>query len=193
MPGNPDPVAAPYTARSAADIIAYHKLHTPLTVADLDEVRNADLSGRYSTLRVRSLGAVYDLDTEDLSADDLSDSSDTVIDAAGNHFLRIVDLSEPTQRIVTAAGPVTVSADDVDIIVIEKTIDAATTVNLPSAAGRSKAIEIVDGKPDAATNNITIVPQSGEKIFGTVNYHAIIDSNGASLKLRPRADGTGWI
>lgn len=98
-----------------------------------------------------------------------------------------------TQRIVTAAGAVTVDANDSDIIVIKKTVGAATTVNLPLAASRTKAVRIVDGKGDAATNNITIVPQSGESIYATVDYQPVIDGNGGSLILTPKADGTGWF
>ncbi len=193
MPGNPHPFKAPYDDRSAAELLAAMKLHARIVVADADEVRNADYSSQFGGLYIRSIGANYNLDTSDTSADDLSADSDTVIDAAGNHFIRVVDAQEETQRIVTAAGAVTVAADDVDIIIVQKTVGATTTVNLPSAAGRLKPVEIVDGKGDAATNNITIVPQSGDTIFATVDYHAIIDSNGASLRLRPRDDGTGWI
>jgi phage-related tail fiber protein len=96
-----------------------------------------------------------------------------------------------SQRVVTAAGAVTVTASDSDIIVIAKTVGAATTVNLPVAATRSLPIRIVDGKYDAATNNITIVPNGTEKIMGGSSY--LIDSNGASIILTPLADGSGWI
>lgn len=98
-----------------------------------------------------------------------------------------------TEREVTAAGAVTVAADDADIIYINKTVGAATTVNLPSAASRIKSVTIVDAKGDAATNNITIVPVSGQKIFATVDYTPIIDGNGGRLTLTPKQDGTGWF
>lgn len=96
-----------------------------------------------------------------------------------------------TQRVVTAAGAVTVDVDDADIVVIKKTVGAATTVNLPSAAGTTKPVRIADGKYDAATNNITITPAGSETIMGGASY--VIDSNGASILLTPLADGTGWI
>lgn len=76
---------------------------------------------------------------------------------------------------------------------IAKTVGAATTVNLPSAGDRTNSVKIVDGKGDALTNNITIVPATGETIAGTVNYNWIIDSNGGTVELTPLADGTGWI
>lgn len=95
------------------------------------------------------------------------------------------------QRLVTAAGTVTVAADDADIIVIKKTVGAATTVNLPKAADAIRPVRIVDGKYDAATNNITIMPDGTETIFGAASW--IIDGNGGSMKLTPLDDGSGWI
>lgn len=96
------------------------------------------------------------------------------------------------QRVVTAAGDVTVSADDADIIFVDKTVGEATTVNLPSVATRTKAVRIIDGKADAATNNISIYPALGEKTYGIVDNPAIIDGNGGSVILTPRQDGSGW-
>lgn len=62
-------------------------------------------------------------------------------------------------RVVTAAGAVTVSATD-DVVVVNKTVGAATTVNLPAGfTGRRYTIK--DGKGDAAANNITITPAAG--------------------------------
>jgi hypothetical protein len=98
-----------------------------------------------------------------------------------------------TQRTVTAAGGVTVDADDADIIIINKTVGAATAVTLPLAASRTKPVMIVDGKGDANTNNITISPQTGESIYAITNGTAIIDGNGGSVILTPKADGTGWF
>lgn len=97
-----------------------------------------------------------------------------------------------TQREVTAAGAVTVDADDAEDIIINKTVGAATTVNLPSAADRTRSVRIIDGKGDANTNNITIVPATGEKIFAITDYTPIIDGNGGQLTLTPKADGSGW-
>lgn len=101
-------------------------------------------------------------------------------------------ITQRTQREVIAAGVVTIDAEDADDILINKTVGAATTVNLPLSASRTKPVKIIDGKGDASTNNITIVPQTGEKIYGTVDYQPIIRGNGGSLQLTPKADGTGW-
>lgn len=109
----------------------------------------------------------------------------------------VISIVGLTQRVVTAAGAVAVSATDNDIIIIKKTVGAPTTVNLPTSASRltqpqdRTAIRIVDGKYDAATNNITIVPNGAETIAGGASY--IIDSNGGSITLTPLSDGSGWV
>ncbi|MCK1543264.1 hypothetical protein IVB12_15215 [Bradyrhizobium sp. 179] len=96
------------------------------------------------------------------------------------------------QRKVTAAGDVTITNDDADVIVIAKTVGAATAVLLPDPSTATKPFRIVDGKYDAATNNITVTSAgTAKKIMGGAAY--IIDSNGASITLTPLADGTGWV
>lgn len=102
-------------------------------------------------------------------------------------------ISQRTQREVTAAGAVTVDAADADIIFINKTVGAATAVTLPSAASRTSPVMIIDGKGDANTNNITISPQTGEKIYAITNGTHIIDGNGGSVILTPKEDGSGWF
>ncbi|WP_424630044.1 hypothetical protein [Bradyrhizobium sp. SYSU BS000235] len=97
------------------------------------------------------------------------------------------------QWTVTEAGDVTVESDDADIIIIEKTTGEPTNVILPDSQTRSRPIQIVDGKFDAATNNITLTVDSddGQTIMGGPSY--IIDSNGASIRLTPRTDGRGYF
>lgn len=190
-----NPVEAVYPSGSdvsKADVIAHTKLRLRQRVADADEIRNTDFTGQHGGLRVAALDADYDLNTADTTtADDLSPTSDCIRDTAGNGFFRVAPNVTETQRKVTAAGSVTIAADDSDIIVIAKTVGAATAVALPSAADRSKPVRIVDGKYDAATNNITISPDGSETIMGGASY--VIDSNGASIILTPLADGSGWI
>ncbi|MDA9499272.1 hypothetical protein [Bradyrhizobium sp. CCBAU 11357] len=97
-----------------------------------------------------------------------------------------------TQRVHTAAGTVTVETDDADIIVVRKTIGAATPASIPDPATTRRPVRIVDGKYDAATNNITITSRGTSKtIMGGTSY--VIDSNGGSIKLTPLEDGSGWI
>lgn len=188
MSGNPHPFASPYANRDAAALLGATKQHERMVVADADEVRNTDFSGQFGGLYVRANAANYNLNTEDLSADD---GVNTIIDGAGNHFLKAVDAQEVTQRVHTAAGAVTVADDDVDIVIVNKTVGAATTVNLPTAASRKKPVRIVDGKYDAATNNITLDAFGSETIMGALTY--VIDQDGGSIIVTPLADGSGWI
>lgn len=101
-------------------------------------------------------------------------------------------ISQRSQRVVTAAGAVTVDATDADDIIIHKTVGEATQVNLPAASTRPKPVRIIDGKGDANTNNITIVPESGDTVFAIVDHQPVIDGNGGQITLTPREDGTGW-
>jgi hypothetical protein len=97
-----------------------------------------------------------------------------------------------TQRYHTDPGTVTVDVDDTDIIVIKKTVGEPTPVELPDPADATRKVRIVDGKYDAATNNITITSLGTAKtIMGVSSY--VIDSNGASIELTPLDDGSGWI
>ncbi len=79
-------------------------------------------------------------------------------------------------RVVTAAGAVTVAVTD-QVVVVNKTTGAATTVNLPASPRTGQQFKIKDGKGDAATNNITITPAAGNidgaatKVIST-NYGA---------------------
>lgn len=104
-------------------------------------------------------------------------------------------VSGQQQRVVTAAGDVTVASDDADVILIKKNVGAATIVYLPPSASRGKPVRIVDRKYDAASHNIDIKPDpataSGETVMGGTNF--VIDSNGAGITLTPLDDGTGWI
>lgn len=95
-------------------------------------------------------------------------------------------------RVVTAAGDVTVDSSTDDIVIVKKTSGAATGVTLPSAGDRSqyRPIKIVDGKLDAATNNITITPSGAETIVGLSTY--VISFDGGSVELWPLPDGTAW-
>lgn len=79
------------------------------------------------------------------------------------------------QRTVTAAGDITVSATD-HYVIVNKTVGAATNANLPAAAsyGGGK-VTIKDGKGDADSNNISIVPNGTETIDGS-NTALVISS-----------------
>lgn len=79
-------------------------------------------------------------------------------------------------RVVTAAGAVTVGSSD-EIVVVNKTVGAATTVNLPAGV-TGQTFVIKDGKGDANTNPITLTPAAGTIDGGATfvintNYQAI--------------------
>ncbi len=193
------PIEAVYVdgvAVQKSDVRSFAKNYERLTFADANAVRNTHLTGQFGGVYITSLGGFFDLTTGSVEADD---GVDVIIDLDGNRFIRNSSTSgggssAPTQRTITAAGNFTLPADDVDVIVIKKTVGAATQITLPSAAARTKPIRIVDGKYDANTNNITIIPAANspaETIMGGSSY--IIDSNGASITLTPLNDGTGWF
>lgn len=89
-------------------------------------------------------------------------------------------------RVVTAAGAVTMATTDY-VVVLNKTVGAATTVNLPSSPTTGQHYYIKDGKGDAATNNITITPAAGN-IDGAGTL--VLNTNRASAELT--YDGTQW-
>jgi len=184
-------------AVSKASVRSLIKNNERLTFADANTVRNTHLTGQFGGIYIASLEANFDLDTGSTEADD---GLDVIIDLDGFRFVRVGTGSGGgsggalTQRVITAAGNFTLPADDVDIVIIKKTVGAATQITLPDASQRTKPIRIVDGKYDANTNNITIIPaptSPAQTIMGGSSY--IIDSNGASMILTPLNDGSGWI
>ncbi len=83
-----------------------------------------------------------------------------------------------TMRSVTAAGPITVSATTDYFVCVNKTVGAATTVNLPATPATGLTYLIKDCKGDAGANNITITPNAGN-IDGSGTY--VIATNRASV------------
>lgn len=89
-------------------------------------------------------------------------------------------------RVVTAAGAVTVATSDY-VVEVNKTVGAATAVNLPASPTTGDMYFIKDGKRDASTNNITITPAAGN-IEGAANY--VMNTNGQSAQIY--YSGTEW-
>jgi hypothetical protein len=90
-------------------------------------------------------------------------------------------------RVVVAAGAVTVAKTDY-IVEVNKTVGAATTVNLPASPVQGETHVIIDGKGDAATNNITITPNAGN-INGAGTY--VMNTNRAATTIV--YDNTQWV
>lgn len=91
-------------------------------------------------------------------------------------------------RVVIAAGAVTVATTDW-LVVVNKTVGAATVVNLPATPTTGTEFVIKDGKGDANSNNLTVTPAAGN-IDGSgtfvmnVNYQsATFVYNGSSWSI----------
>jgi hypothetical protein len=77
-----------------------------------------------------------------------------------------------------------------EVLIVKQAAGAAFTVTVDWSA-RTKPLRVVDGKGDAAVNNITITPKAGQTQLAVVNYSYIIDGNGGSITLTPLPDNTG--
>lgn len=97
--------------------------------------------------------------------------------------------SSKVVKTLIAAGPYTALPTD-EVLIINQTAGAAFTVNVDWSQ-RTKPLRVVDGKGDAATNNITITPANGQTQLAEVNFSYIIDGNGGSITLTPLPDGSG--
>jgi hypothetical protein len=93
-----------------------------------------------------------------------------------------------TVQIVTAAGDVTVQPND-GLIILNKTVGAATNVILPAAANKVGRVKVVDWKNDSDVNNVTFVPNGSEKIQGLSGWK--LAGQGASVILDP-ISGLGY-
>lgn len=82
-------------------------------------------------------------------------------------------------RLVTASGAISITTADY-IIIVKKTTGAATIVDLPGSPTSGDIYIIKDGKGDAHTNNITLVPASGT-IDGASTY--VMNTNYASKEI----------
>jgi hypothetical protein len=136
-------------------------------------------------------------DAESELADNTSGAIDAehvrqrVIDLADSMFNPLNDsiAAVPAYREVTDAGDVTVDGDD-EIIGINKTVGAATNVNMGLAADRDGVpVVLKDIKGDANVNNITPVFSGGELCDGLTGAQVkIVNKNGAR-KFYPRTGG----
>ncbi len=100
-------------------------------------------------------------------------------------------------RRITVAGAVNALSTDI-VLLFQKSPSGASTLNLPSSASRGGVpITVKDLTGDANTNNITVVPSSGETIDGfsaseaAANGVALIDRDYGSKTFYPLTSG-GW-
>jgi hypothetical protein len=100
-------------------------------------------------------------------------------------------------RIITTPGAASVLSTDV-VLLFDKTTSGASTLSLPASAIRQGAVVVVkDLTGDANTNNITIVPASGETIDGfsaaasAANGVAVISIDHGFKRFYPLTSG-GW-
>lgn len=89
----------------------------------------------------------------------------------------------PVVQYITSGSTVTVGTTD-NLIVINKSVGSATTINLPLAQSKVGSVKIVDYKGDASTNNIT-VNCIGTDTFNGGNTSWVIAADGASLVFNP--------
>lgn len=83
-------------------------------------------------------------------------------------------------RVVTVAGAVTAATTD-HMIEVNKTVGAATTVNMPACnSNAGLQLIIVDGKGDAGTNNITLTPSAGN-INGASTFLMNVNRQGETI------------
>lgn len=91
-----------------------------------------------------------------------------------------------TQQIITT-GDCTVAAAD-GLIIINKTVGAATTVTLGAASAKIGPVKISDFKGDAGTNNITINAAGSDKFSGNLSSW-VIGADTGSIVLHPTTGG----
>lgn len=90
-------------------------------------------------------------------------------------------------RVVTAAGAVTVALSDY-LVVVNKSVGAATIVNLPATPVKGTQFRIKDGKGDANSNNITVTPAAG-----TIDGASTNVINTAYGKATYQYSGSEWL
>lgn len=90
---------------------------------------------------------------------------------------------------VAVATPITVAAATDYCVVSNLTVAGAVAVNLPAGVA-GQIFAIVDGKYDAATNNITITPNGSDKIMAVSSL--VLSSNGEGVILQYNSTNTNW-
>ena len=90
---------------------------------------------------------------------------------------------------ITAAGAAAVLAN-AGIVLVNKTVGAATTLTMPLSSAKTTPVLISDFKGDAGTNNITINLSGSDKFPGNLTSWTIAGDTG-SVRLSP-ISGVGY-
>lgn len=112
--------------------------------------------------------------------------SNFLIDLAGN--AQTTNFQKFNLRKATVS-PITVAAATDCVIVSDLAAPGAVAVNLPAGAA-GQVFVIVDGKGDAATNNITITPNGSDTIQGAASL--VINENNRAVILVFNGTDTNW-
>lgn len=194
MPGDPHPFEevlhiTPPAAVDKGELLADAKLGIRRTVADADEIRNTDFSGQFGGVYVRDLQSSYDLNSDSTALDD---GDSCIIDAAGNHFIKLTaGSSELIERVITdsdvVAGEVAVEAAD-DVMLFNVT--QPVTVTFPPAADRNgRKLTLKDVSGNASTNTITPEFDGAELCDGLPGSSFPVASNYGWQSFRPKTGG----
>jgi hypothetical protein len=97
-------------------------------------------------------------------------------------------LRYPATLVKTTPGDLTVTNEQ--IVIVKKTTGQATAVTLPKAALEKpgRTVLVVDGKGDAATNNITVRGAGADTINGGATFVLSVNFAAAEFLF----NGTGW-
>jgi parallel beta-helix repeat protein len=184
------------------DVRADDKTGHRRTLASVDDVRNNDLTGQFGGIYVSAIKKFYDIDTENLDADD---GDNVIIDGAGNHFVKLdlgsgggvesivpggnisVDNTDPANPVVSATGAGiaanilsygAVAGDDTKYAENKDAFDAALATGYP--------VYVPDGL--VFYSEAVEMPDTAKRIFGkgsiiaagTITAAALFSVSGAS-------------
>ena len=141
---------------------------------------------------VYTFGVDYTLIAE-TPVTDPSDAKLVVWDTGSSSF-KLISISSllstgQTYQVITTGNCTVLDTDG--LIIINKTVGAATAVTLPASASKFGPVKVVDFKGDAGTNNITVTPNGTEKFNGAAATW-VIGADSASVVFDPILTGIGY-
>lgn len=94
-----------------------------------------------------------------------------------------LDVTQGFVQVITDPGPADIS-ETATTVIVNQTVGAAITLNLPASVDKIGPVKIVDWKGDAGTNNITVMPNGAETFNGGATSW-VIGGNAASAVFHP--------